>query len=122
MGHRIKEVRKKNGDTLKILAHKINYDYSNLSKIERGIYNPSLTLLEKIANIYAVDIKYLLGLEQKDECSVDENQFIKDIDLDSTDMLKKYNLILDGKPATKDEVELIIQVIRKLRETLQKQK
>ncbi|MEK4841376.1 helix-turn-helix domain-containing protein [Bacillus sp. FSL L8-0152] len=122
MGHRIKEIRKNNGDTLKTLANKINYDYSNLSKIERGIYNPSLILLQKIASIYAVDIKYVLGIEQNDECSLDETQFIKDIDLNSTDLLKKYNLILDGKPATKGEVELVIQVIRKLRETLQKQK
>ncbi|MEB4819580.1 helix-turn-helix transcriptional regulator [Bacillus toyonensis] len=122
MKHKIKEVRKKNGDTLKTLANKINYDYSNLSKIERGIYNPSLTLLQKIADIYAVDIKYLLGLEQEDKRLLDENQFIRDIDLNSTDLLKKYSLMLDGKPATNDEVELVIQVIRKLRETLQKQK
>lgn len=122
MRHKIKEVRKKNGDTLKTLANKINYDYSNLSKIERGIYNPSLTLLQKIADIYAVDIKYLLGLEQEDKRSLDENQFISDVDLNSTDLLEKYSLMLDGKPATKDEVELVIQVIRKLRETLQKQK
>ncbi|AFU17303.1 transcriptional regulator (plasmid) [Bacillus thuringiensis MC28] len=122
MKHKIKEVRKKNGDTLKTLANKINYDYSNLSKIERGIYNPSLTLLKKIADIYAVDIKYLLGLEQEDKRLLDENQFIRDIDLNSTDLLKKYSLMLDGKPATNDEVELVIQVIRKLRETLQKQK
>ncbi|WP_410255766.1 helix-turn-helix domain-containing protein [Bacillus cereus] len=48
MNSKIKELRKKNGDTLKSLAEKINYDYSNLSKIERGIYTPSLTLLKKL--------------------------------------------------------------------------
>ncbi|UYX52216.1 helix-turn-helix domain-containing protein [Bacillus thuringiensis] len=121
MGHRIKEVRKQNGDTLKTLAEKINYDYSNLSKIERGIYNPSLTLLQKISNIYTVDIEYLIGFEPKDNCLDDEKQFIRDINLNSRDLPKKYNLILDGKPASEDELELIIQVIRKLREAIEKQ-
>ncbi|QIW22473.1 helix-turn-helix domain-containing protein [Bacillus thuringiensis] len=122
MEHKIKQIRKKHGDTLKELAKKINYDYSNLSKIERGIYDPSLNLLKKISNIYNVDLQCLLELDQNDYCPVDEKDFIHDISLNSKELLKKYNLILDGKPATPDELELIIQIIRKLRETLEKTK
>lgn len=52
MRTRIKEVRNQFGDTLQSLSQKIDYDYSNLSKIERGIYKPSLELLDKIATVY----------------------------------------------------------------------
>ncbi|MEM5611358.1 helix-turn-helix transcriptional regulator [Bacillus thuringiensis] len=57
---RIKEIRKNFGDTLQSLAHKIDYDYSNLSKVERGIYTPSLELLYKIADVYNIEITDLL--------------------------------------------------------------
>ncbi|KXY83670.1 helix-turn-helix transcriptional regulator [Bacillus sp. FSL W7-1294] len=40
MRFKIKETRKKFGDTLQSLAKKVEYDYSNLSKIERGSINP----------------------------------------------------------------------------------
>ncbi|MGR5864740.1 helix-turn-helix domain-containing protein [Bacillus cereus] len=38
----------------------MDYDYSNLSKIERGIYKPSLELLDKIATVYNININTLL--------------------------------------------------------------
>ncbi|MEC2394042.1 transcriptional regulator [Bacillus thuringiensis serovar shandongiensis] len=122
MEHNIKKIRKQHGDTLKELAKKINYDYSNLSKIERGIYTPSLTLLNKISNIYNVDLHYLLELDRNNKYTKNEEDFIHDIDLESQELLQKYNLILDGKSATQDELELVIQVIRKLREALEKVK
>ncbi|MBF7150821.1 helix-turn-helix transcriptional regulator [Bacillus toyonensis] len=119
MEHKIKKIRKQHGDTLKELAKKINYDYSNLSKIERGIYAPSLNLMKKISNVYNVNLHSLLELDQDDD-TVNEKDFIHDISLDSKELLQKYNLILDGKPATQEELELVIQIIRKLRETLEK--
>ena len=48
IGAKIKELRKKNKDTLKQLAEKVDYDYSNLSKVERGKYTASVELLKKI--------------------------------------------------------------------------
>lgn len=56
MRFRIKETRIKFGDTLQSLAEKINYNYSNLSKIERGVYTPTVDLLQKIATVYNVEI------------------------------------------------------------------
>lgn len=118
--YKIKELRKKNGDTLKSLAEKINYDYSNLSKIERGIYNPSLTLLQRIANVYGVDVRYLIESESEKEYTQAEQQFMQDLDIDSEERLKKYNLVIDDQKITQEEMEFIIDIIRKLRQTIQK--
>lgn len=57
---KIREIRKQKGDTLKELADKVQYDFSNLSKIERGQVKPSIKLLSKIADIYGFQkIKWL---------------------------------------------------------------
>jgi transcriptional regulator with XRE-family HTH domain len=120
MRHRIKALRKKNGDTLKNLANKINYDYSNLSKIERGKYEPSLELLRKIAEIYQVDMSYFF--EKDEEYLIDENQIIGELDLCREELLNKYELALDGKKLTKTEIEFVIEVIRNLRTSIDESK
>ncbi|CDN39599.1 helix-turn-helix domain-containing protein [Bacillus thuringiensis] len=56
---RIKEIRKEFGDTLQNLAQKIDYDYSNLSKVERGIYTPSLEFLIQSIRIFRNTLKKL---------------------------------------------------------------
>ncbi|MEC2709746.1 helix-turn-helix transcriptional regulator [Bacillus thuringiensis] len=118
MKNRIKEVRKKNGDTLKDLAKKINYDYSNLSKIERGFYTPSIELLKRISVVYNVNLQYLIDMNLESECTRNENLFIEDIYLDSDELFLKYNFILDGKPATVEEMELVIQIVRQIRKLI----
>ncbi|WP_267378634.1 helix-turn-helix transcriptional regulator [Bacillus sp. GM_Baccil_2] len=118
MKNRIKEVRKKNGDTLKDLAKKINYDYSNLSKIERGFYTPSIELLKRISIVYNVNLQYLIEMNLESECTSNENLFIQDIYLDSDELFQKYNFILDGKQATAEEMELVIQIVRQIRKLI----
>jgi transcriptional regulator with XRE-family HTH domain len=113
MKYKIKVLRKKNGDTLKNLAKKINYDYSNLSKIERGLYEPSLELLRKIAETYHVDMSYFF--EGDNDFTLDEAHFMGELDISGEELLKKYDLVLDGKKLSKSEIEFVIEVIRRLR-------
>ncbi|KXY36100.1 helix-turn-helix domain-containing protein [Bacillus sp. FSL K6-0067] len=111
---RIKEIRKKFGDTLQNLAQKIDYDYSNLSKVERGIYTPSLELLSKIAEVYEIDITDLL-------CSSKLNNK-KNVSLEQTSISEGYLLSLDGEQISEDKLEFLIQSIRIFRDTLKKLK
>lgn len=109
---RIKEVRKKFGDTLQSLSEKIDYDYSNLSKVERGIYAPSLELLHKIANVYNIDITDLLILE---------NSYTKKkIPLENTNISEDYSFSIDGQKLSEDEIDILIQSIRIFRNKLNK--
>ncbi|TJZ99912.1 helix-turn-helix transcriptional regulator [Bacillus thuringiensis] len=111
---RIKEVRKEFGDTLQSLAHKIEYDYSNLSKVERGIYTPSLELLWKIADVYKIEITDLL-------CKPNLNEK-KNVSLEQQSTSEKYLLSLDGKQISEDELEFLIQSVRIFRDKLKKYK
>jgi transcriptional regulator with XRE-family HTH domain len=115
MKYKIKVLRKKHNDTLKALANKINYDYSNLSKIERGIYQPSLELLRKIAEIYNVDMNYFF--EGDNGYTSEENIFMGELDICHEELLKNYNIMLDGKKLSEEELEFAIEIVRKLRTT-----
>ena len=114
---KIKVLRKKHGDTLKQLAQRINYDYSNLSKVERGIYEPSLDLLMKVAEVYNVDMNYFFETHSDNTPEV-ENKFLKELDISCNQSKKKFELLLDGKQISKNELEFAIEVLRKLRNTL----
>lgn len=107
---RIKEVRKKFGDTLQSLAKKIDYDYSNLSKVERGVYTPSLDLLNKIAQVYGINITELIIL-------TDVNS-IKKISLEETEDPQIYNFTLDGITISDDELDFLIQSVRIFRQKI----
>lgn len=116
MDYRIKQLRKKNGDTLKELAMKLNYDYSNLSKIERGIHVPSLELLRKIAEVYNVNMSYFFVGENRYTAA--ETSFMDELDICREEFLQKYNIMLDGQKLSKTELELIVEIIRKLRTSI----
>ncbi|TKH18973.1 helix-turn-helix transcriptional regulator [Bacillus wiedmannii] len=125
MLNRIKEVRKLHGDTLKSLAQKINYDYSNLSKIERGVYDPSISILKKIANIYGVSVQYLIGYEREEREEREEHmetQFICDLERYAEESLNRYIFTLDDQTLTEEEMVLIIDVIRTLRQSVSRVK
>lgn len=117
--NKIKELRLKHGDTLKDLAKKINYDFSYLSKIEREINTPSISLLKKVAKTYNVNITYLIESDEDIYTSA-EKSFISDLDLDMEDILDKYHLTLDGKDITEEELDFMIGILRKLRYMVQK--
>lgn len=104
MRTRIKEVRTQFGDTLQSLSQKIDYDYSNLSKIERGVYKPSLELLDKIETVYNIHLSDLLVSDEKTH----------PLHLTAT----PQPLFLDGQQLSKEELDLLIQSIRLFRKTL----
>jgi transcriptional regulator with XRE-family HTH domain len=116
---KIKELRLKNGDTLKELARKINYDFSYLSKIERGLNIPSISLLKKVSTVYNVNVTYLIE-NSRDNYTCEENDFINDLNIDMENILDKYHLTLDGKDITEEEYEFMVDVLRKLRSVLNK--
>lgn len=64
IGQRIKELRKNAGLTQKDLAEKCGYSsLSTINKIELGINNIPLSVVEKIAKVFDVPPSYLLGWE-----------------------------------------------------------
>jgi transcriptional regulator with XRE-family HTH domain len=111
IGMRVKTIRKKHKDTLKALAEKIDYDWSNLSKIERGIYTVSTEILEKIAKVYNIDISYFFYGEDEG-FTLNESNVLYSTDLSVESLKENFNLEIDGKPASDEEIEEMIKHIR----------
>ncbi|EJR62975.1 helix-turn-helix transcriptional regulator [Bacillus cereus] len=110
MRFNIKETRKRFGDTLQSLAVKINYDYSNLSKIERGVYTPTLDLLHKIATVYNMEICDLI---------VPSNVASKKtLDIENIELLEGYTFTLNEEEISKEELEFLIQTLKIMRQTI----
>ncbi|PZX07946.1 transcriptional regulator with XRE-family HTH domain [Psychrobacillus insolitus] len=111
VGSKIRKIRKENKDTLIELAEKLGYDYSNLSKIERGLYGVSLDLIKSIAGIYDVSPNYFFG----DDLTTAEGNLIVEDDLTPSALKNKYEIIIDGTEATEDEIKEAVRLIRLLR-------
>lgn len=61
LGSRISKLRKDLGITQDKLMKTLNFD--NLSKYEKDLREPNLTILKSIANFFDVSTDYLLGLD-----------------------------------------------------------
>tara|TARA_R110002049_G_scaffold38978_6_gene120469 strand:- start:83417 stop:83659 length:243 start_codon:yes stop_codon:yes gene_type:complete len=65
LGNHIRKVRKKQGYTQERLANEINVDISQISRIERGILNTSISTIKAISDALGVPLKELLDFEKK---------------------------------------------------------
>ena len=89
IGTKIRILRTENKDTLRSLAEKIEYNLSNLSKIERGKIEVSIDLLQRIINVYDVDANYFFDNGKR--------------------------LVIEGIEATDEEITEAVKLIRFLR-------
>lgn len=111
VGEKIRKIRKENKDTLKSLAKKINYDWSSLSKIERGEREVTFDLLSKIIDLYGVNPKYFFSEGFTDA----EGRLLIEEDLSPSSLKEKYNFEIDGVEATDEEIKEAVRLIRYLR-------
>lgn len=112
IGAKIKELRKERKDTLKSLAEKIDYDWSNLSKVERGIYSASIDLIKKISEVYNLNVNYFF-----DGLTDAEGDLLTADNLEPKNLKEKYSFRdVDGKEATDEEIMMAIRLIRQLRQ------
>jgi transcriptional regulator with XRE-family HTH domain len=91
LGERIKDLRTNQGMTLKELGNAINFNYSNLSKIERGQRKPTIEFLECLSSFFNIHISYFFGeskhkmdlcQEEHDWISLSEDMKHKNITFD----------------------------------------
>lgn len=112
VGLKIRKLRKDNKDTLKSLAKKIGYDWSNLSKVERGAYGASVEMMKKIADVYNINPGYFFG----DNFTKEEGDLLVEETLTPSAIREKYNIQnIDGIDVTDEEITEMIRLIRLLR-------
>ena len=114
---RLKELRIKKGVSQDNLADQLEIPRGTLSHWETdGSRSPRTNRLEKIATFFGVSVDYLLGRsDQKDLSESAEHVLYKETDLSAENLRKKYNLTLDGKPITNEEVEVLLQKVKEFR-------
>ncbi|PLS07831.1 helix-turn-helix domain-containing protein [Neobacillus cucumis] len=103
VGDRLKELRMLKGITLKELGKAVEFNYSNLSKIERGERKPNIDLLERLAHYFQVEISYFF----RETGSANESEdFNSDLLLLFQD-IKKKNISLEEIRILADALEKI---------------
>jgi transcriptional regulator with XRE-family HTH domain len=91
IGDRIKELRIENGMTLKELGEAIQFNYSNLSKIERGSRKPAIDFLEDLSNYFDIDISYFFSDQKLSTNQEQPDPFDLEVKRLSEE-LKKHNI------------------------------
>ncbi|WNF35323.1 helix-turn-helix transcriptional regulator [Bacillaceae bacterium IKA-2] len=92
IGEKIRSLRLEHGLTLKELGAAIDFNYSNLSKIERGNRKPAIEVLESLSNYFNIDISYFF-YSQKQLSSDERANDIQIINL--TEQMKQKNISLE---------------------------
>ena len=62
IGQRIKEIREVKGLSQQELAAKLDYEKSNMSRLESGRVNPRITTLQNVANALNITLSELLTI------------------------------------------------------------
>ena len=85
-GEFIKKLRKEKGITQKELGEKLNITDKAISKWERGLSFPDITMLNVLAEFFEVDVSELLNGEKGTK---------KDIDIDKaiSEAIEKYKIL-----------------------------
>lgn len=107
IGQKIRYLRTKNGHTLEELGNKLNFNYSNLSKIERGARKPTLEMLEDVAKIYGVPVSFFFGETQELPSE------LKEIGEGWINFAKE----MEQRNLTPEEIKATLELLEKIRKT-----
>lgn len=99
-GSKIQMLRKNQGISQENLAAILKINRNNLSRIETGKSEPTLSIIKNIVNYFGVDVVSLMDLEQK---SMDNKEKIKKI-------TEECNYLLDS------DLDFILRLISVMKE------
>jgi transcriptional regulator with XRE-family HTH domain len=111
IGEKINKLRTDKKLSMRELGEKIGVSHAHISKLESGINSPSVDLLEKLAEFFHIDVTYFFAKEEE-EFSDDQSELLYERDLSLEALKGKYNLEIDGKPASDEEIEEMIKYIK----------
>ncbi|RBQ02814.1 helix-turn-helix domain-containing protein [Pedobacter miscanthi] len=60
LAHNVKKYRKQKGLTIAELANKLDLDYSQISRIERGVVNATVSMIFDISDFFEISPQMLL--------------------------------------------------------------
>lgn len=100
LSSRLKRLRKKHEYSLDTLSSMTGITKSYLSKLERGLNEPSISTVIKLAEAYNLSLSNLLGLEEKQEkVQLVKNEDLKNMDK-STNQFGYFYKVVAGNLST----------------------
>ncbi len=64
VGSKIRSIREERGVSLQELSDKVDIEYNNLIRLEKGRTNPTIWTLYKISQALEINISDIVGLKQ----------------------------------------------------------
>ncbi|PAV31550.1 transcriptional regulator [Virgibacillus profundi] len=100
IGKNIQTIRKRKGLTLSECAERANISKSYLSNIERSKnQNPSIQIIEKIANVLEVDLRSIVGIKPGGQQMLESEwmDFVKDLKKSGVEkgQLQEYKTVIE---------------------------
>lgn len=98
IGLRIKELRKKSGLTQEELSCLVDVDSKTISRIETGVFSPSLNLLYKLSKAFGVEYWEMFDIKHQqpvDDLVEESINIIKNLDIDNLKLAFKMLKILE---------------------------
>lgn len=114
---RLKELREKRGLSQEALSEVLDIPRSSVTNYENSDDRmPRQQRLNEIADFFGVSVDYLIG-RSNEYYTPQEERMLTDLDNRFTikELNEKYIFTVDGKPASKEEIEGAIAFIRSLR-------
>jgi transcriptional regulator with XRE-family HTH domain len=96
------------------LARKLEITRASLSHYENNRREPDHETTQKLANFFDVSVDYLLCRthDRKSAVYLETREFTDSLELSDQEILRKFNLTIDGKALTIEEARRFIAFIR----------
>lgn len=92
VGKRIREIREAKNIKQYKLAEMINFEPTNLSKIEKGVHLPKEETINKLTDALGCSVKDLFDFEHLKDTSVLKQELLRSIKNDEVDIILLYKL------------------------------
>lgn len=116
VGQKLRDLRTDKKYSLRQVGERLQIDHSYLGKIEKGLM-PSMDVLEKLADFYQKDLSYfLVKQEDLNRFNKNEQELVFGKDLSLKFAKENFNLTIDNRPMTDEEIEHVLKTVRELRQ------
>ncbi len=116
---RLEQLRKNRDLSQEELARLLNINRTSIAHYESSKSGriPRPRTLRQMASFFDVSIDYLLDGADDDMLTPSEERFLADTEeLSVSELKENYQFTIDGKPASQEELEAVLMLIRSLRE------
>lgn len=122
-GDRIAELREAKGWTQEELSARLGITRAALSHYEKNRRKPDFEALKLLADCFDVSVDYLVGrtTQPQTELSNDARSFTDQLELSDDEVMRHFQLTVDGHQLTDEEARRFIAFVRAERQMRESQ-